>query len=68
FDPLSHRLLGERTNTTFRLGDSVKVKVVRVDLDEKKIDFELVEKEGAVKKAKTLEKVKKKRKRKPKSG
>ncbi|MGZ8947012.1 MAG: ribonuclease R, partial [Methylococcaceae bacterium] len=42
FDPLSHRLLGERTNTTFRLGDSVKVKVVRVDLDEKKIDFELV--------------------------
>ncbi len=51
FDPTSHRLLGERTNTTFRLGDSVKVKVVGVNLDEKKIDFELVAKQASVKKA-----------------
>ncbi|MDD5275885.1 MAG: ribonuclease R [Methylovulum sp.] len=51
FDPTSHRLLGERTNISFRLGDSVKVKVVGVNLDEKKIDFELVEKTGSVKKA-----------------
>src|SRR5690606_7189325 len=27
----------------FRLGDSVEVKVMRVDLDERKIDFELAE-------------------------
>ena len=77
FDPTSHRLQGERTNTTYRLGDSVKIRVVRVDLDEKKMDFELVKKEGAVKKAantgagtaaaKTA-KAKKKRKRKPKAG
>ncbi|MGR8997616.1 MAG: ribonuclease R, partial [Gammaproteobacteria bacterium] len=60
FDPTSHQLKGERTNTTFRLGDSVKVKVVRVSLDEKKIDFELIEKQGSVKKAKTGNKTRKK--------
>ena len=50
FDPTSHQLKGEHSNVRFRLGDSVKVKVVRVDLDEKKIDFELVKKEAASKK------------------
>jgi len=50
FDPISHQLKGERTNINFRLGDIVKVKVARVDLDEKKIDFELVKKQGPVKK------------------
>ncbi|MDD5755131.1 MAG: S1 RNA-binding domain-containing protein, partial [Methylococcales bacterium] len=42
FDPLSHQLKGEHSNTRYRLGDTVKVKVVRVDLDEKKMDFALV--------------------------
>jgi ribonuclease R len=42
FDPLSHQLKGEHSNTRYRLGDTVKVKVMRVDLDEKKIDFALV--------------------------
>lgn len=42
FDPTGHRLTGERTRKVYRLGDSLKVKVVRVDLDEKKIDLELV--------------------------
>lgn len=41
FDPVSHQLIGERTHVRYRLGDSVTIKVVRVDLDEKKIDFEL---------------------------
>ena len=63
FDPTSHQLKGERSNVNFRLGDSVKVKVVRVDLDEKKIDFELVKKEAAVKKV--VGAVKKKRRKKP---
>ncbi len=73
FDPTSHRLLGERTNTTYRLGDSVKVKVVRVELDEKKIDFELVLKTGSAKKSEATkavvntEKPKKKRRKKTKS-
>ncbi|MGZ8191540.1 MAG: ribonuclease R [Methylococcaceae bacterium] len=64
FDPTSHRLKGERTNTHYRLGDTVKVKVARVDLDEKKIDFELVKKESSVKKAEGTGKPKKRRRKK----
>ncbi|TLX55071.1 ribonuclease R [Stutzerimonas nosocomialis] len=41
FDPLHHRLAGEKTGRSFRLGDTVQVKVMRVALDERKIDFEL---------------------------
>ncbi|UVJ44500.1 ribonuclease R [Pseudomonas sp. LS1212] len=44
FDPVHHRLSGERTGRTFRLGDTVEVRVMRVDLDERKIDFEMAEK------------------------
>jgi ribonuclease R len=68
FDPTSHRLLGERTNTTYRLGDRVKIKVVRVDLDEKKMDFELVLKESSIpQKITSTEKPKKKRRKKVKA-
>ncbi len=42
YDALSHHLIGERTGVRYRLGDSVVVRVVRVNLDEKKIDFELL--------------------------
>ena len=41
FDPVKHELLGERTKKRYRLGDRVRVKVVRVDLDTTKIDFVL---------------------------
>jgi len=41
YDAAAHRLTGERSRKVYRLGDKVKVKVVRVDLDEKKIDLEL---------------------------
>ncbi|MCK5924783.1 MAG: RNB domain-containing ribonuclease, partial [Methylococcales bacterium] len=41
FDPTSHQLKGERTGVCYRLGDIVTIKVVRVSLDDKKIDFEL---------------------------
>lgn len=47
FDPVHHRLTGERTRKTYRLGDPVRVRVMRVDLDEAKIDFELAEADGA---------------------
>ncbi|GAB4290336.1 MAG: ribonuclease R [Thiohalomonadaceae bacterium] len=46
FDPAHHRLVGERTRRIYRLGDRLRVRVVRVDLDERKIDFELVLEEG----------------------
>ena len=42
FDPIAHRLTGERGKHAFQLGQPLKVKVIRVDLEEKKIDFELV--------------------------
>lgn len=42
FDPAHHRLVGERTHQIYRLADKLKVRVLRVDLDERKIDFELM--------------------------
>jgi ribonuclease R len=39
--------VGERTRRVYRLGDRLQVRVVRVDLDERKIDFELAESEAA---------------------
>jgi ribonuclease R len=36
-------MLGERTGRRFRLGDIVQVRVVRVDLDQRQIDFMLAE-------------------------
>ena len=49
FDPTSHQLKGERTGVRYRLGDSVNVTVARVNLDDKKIDFDLlgVQRRGA---------------------
>lgn len=43
FDPVRHRLTGESSGRTFRLADSIRVKVARVDLDERKIDFILAD-------------------------
>jgi ribonuclease R len=42
FDAVGHRLRGERSGRVFRLGNPVRIKVMRVDLDERKIDFDLV--------------------------
>lgn len=39
FDPINHRLVGERTGHTYRLGDPLRVKLAAVNLDERKIDF-----------------------------
>ncbi len=41
FDPTKHQMLGERTGKRYRLGDRVRVKVVRVDMESTKIDFVL---------------------------
>jgi ribonuclease R len=43
FDPVKQRLMGERTGVMFQLGDLVKVQVVRVSLEDKKIDLEMIE-------------------------
>ncbi len=43
FDATKHRLLGERSGAQYRLGDRLRVKLVRVDLETSKIDFVLAE-------------------------
>ena len=43
FDAAKHQMLGERTGKRYRLGDRVRVKVVRVDMESTKIDFVLEE-------------------------
>jgi len=41
FEGAKHQLVGERTRQRYRLGDRLRVKLVRVDLDSSKIDFVL---------------------------
>lgn len=41
FDPVVHRLTGDRTGKVFQLAQKVEVKVVGVNVDERKIDFEI---------------------------
>jgi ribonuclease R len=43
FDPQKHMLRGERTGVRYQLGGRVRVKVVRVNLEQSKIDFVLVD-------------------------
>jgi ribonuclease R len=43
FDMKRQRLRGERSGIVYRLGDSICVKIGRVDLDQRKIDFELAD-------------------------
>jgi ribonuclease R len=39
YDPVGHRLTGERTGRVLRLGDPLTIVVAKVNLDERKIDF-----------------------------
>lgn len=39
FNEAQHTLMGERTRQVYRLADSVKVTVARVDLESRRIDF-----------------------------
>lgn len=43
YDENSYALIGKRTKRRFRLGDLVKVKVAKVNMQEHKIDFELAD-------------------------
>ncbi len=42
FDPVRIQLEGEHDGQRFRLGDKVRVRIARVDMDQAKINFELV--------------------------
>ncbi|MGB8884693.1 MAG: S1 RNA-binding domain-containing protein, partial [Azonexus sp.] len=52
FDNVKHQMLGERTGQRFRLGDRVRVRLVRADLESNKIDFVLAGEQELPKKAK----------------
>ncbi len=47
YDAARHQMLGERTGQRYRLGDTVRVRVARVDLESSKIDFVLAEQRPA---------------------
>lgn len=69
FDPIKHRLTGERTNITYCLGDKIRVRVARVDLESRQIDFALlVENENSQKKTARPQKKTKKNGRQKKRG
>ncbi|GHB16737.1 ribonuclease R [Salinicola rhizosphaerae] len=43
YEAEKHRLKGERSGVAYRLGDGVTVRVARVDMDDRKIDFDLAD-------------------------
>ena len=51
FDAVRHMLSGERRGLKFRLGDSVRVQVLRASLEDRKIDFRLATNEREKKRA-----------------
>lgn len=51
FDPIHHRLIGERSGVIYSLGMPVKVQVAKVNTDELKIDFNLILNKRTQKKA-----------------
>ncbi|ODS22832.1 ribonuclease R [Candidatus Endobugula sertula] len=54
YEEAHHRLIGERTRRVFSLGDELLVQVAAVNLDDRKVDFELLENHNSKIKAKKL--------------
>lgn len=46
YDATHHRMIGDRSRTVYRIGDRLEVQVVRVDIETKKIDLELLTSPG----------------------
>jgi ribonuclease R len=44
YDEQKYHLIGERTKKIYRIGDEVKIKIAKVNRDERELDFELIEK------------------------
>ncbi len=55
FDPVRHLIQGERRGLSFRLGDKLRVLVLRASLEDRKIDFRLVSKEEEMREPPTAE-------------
>ncbi len=46
FDPLTHTLTGDKHRRSYRLGDQVSVQILRVDTDDRQVDFGIDGKAG----------------------
>jgi ribonuclease R len=46
-EPIQHKLVGERSGHKFQLAEKLKIKVAAVSIDDRKIDFEFIEKLSA---------------------
>ena len=62
FDAGSQRLVGERSGHTYSLGEEMRVRVHKVDMDARKIDFRPVQDESLDKSRTTAPKTRKRRK------
>ncbi|QKY69868.1 ribonuclease R [Lentibacillus sp. CBA3610] len=62
YDDRNHAMIGERTGNMYRIGEEVDVRVVKVNIDERSVDFELVSAEQPKKKNKKKIKAKKAKK------
>ncbi len=67
FDPDSYSLLGNTTGNVYRIGDKVKIKVLRADKQKREIDFMILKKQSRSAKRERLEKEKKAWKKKRRS-
>ncbi|WP_347709261.1 ribonuclease R [Bacillus sp. FJAT-47783] len=47
YDDRHYAMIGERTGNVYRIGDEITVRVVKVDKDERSIDFEIVGMKGS---------------------
>ncbi|MGG5252052.1 ribonuclease R [Neobacillus sp. SM06] len=53
FDERLYAMIGERTGNVFRIGDEITVRVVKVNKDERSIDFEIVGMKGTRRRERT---------------
>lgn len=65
-DPVTHSMTGEQSRAVYRLADTLKVRVARVDMDTRRIDFDLSDAKKA--KVKLKDVMKKKTKKKGRKG
>jgi ribonuclease R len=74
YDAVSHTLCGRRAGNRYRLGDTIRVEIVHVDLDRRELDFRLLRKRKSTAKedsrpaGKAPRKVAPRRTRAPRSG
>lgn len=46
FDPVKHQMTGERRGRVFKLADRLRIKVIGVNMDDRKVDFALADEQG----------------------